>query len=109
MPSYPNQPHNDGLHNPAVYYSKLFTAPKINYQIYNKDFATIIFVWHWPISLPQELDKNLANALDVVCEFFRQSPHTPIELNCFIIYPLNLLQSIVRRQTIIGNLCVTFF
>ena len=37
-----SQPGNDGVHRPVAYYSRKFTAPKINYPIYDKELAAII-------------------------------------------------------------------
>ena len=40
-----SQPDNDGVHNPVAYYSRKFTAPEINYPIYDKELAAIISVF----------------------------------------------------------------
>ena len=37
-----SQPDKNGVHHPVAYYSRKFTAPEINYPIYDKELAAII-------------------------------------------------------------------
>jgi hypothetical protein len=37
-----SQLDNNGVHHPVAYYSRKFTAPEMNYPIYDKELAAII-------------------------------------------------------------------
>ena len=40
-----SQPENDGVHHLVAYYSCKFTTPEINYPIYGKELAAIIYAF----------------------------------------------------------------
>ena len=40
-----SQPENDGVHHLVAYHSRKFTTPEINYPIYDKELAAIIYAF----------------------------------------------------------------